>query len=195
MLGKRTIATLEAIAGIDGNQHELNIRVAKVDKSFWYDLGGRAVRISEQGWTIVGSPPNIFRTYTQSKSQIDPERGGDLNDLLALFNLPDPELQLLLKAFIVCAFIPDVPHPLLAIHGAQGSGKTTLFKFLIRLLIRAIEDVPFYDIKEFVQSAAHRWVVPLDNLSTVPEKLSDILCKLSTGSGFSKRGSTPMTTI
>ena len=103
---------------------------------------------------IVESPPNIFRTYTQSKSQIDPERGVscDLNDLLALFNLPDPELQLL-ESHLSYARLYLMCHIHFWLSMLKDSGKTTLFKFLIRLLDPAAnEDVPFYDIQEFVQS-------------------------------------------
>jgi hypothetical protein len=38
--------------------------------------------------------------------------------------------------------------------------------------------------EEFVQFGAHNWVVPLDNISYIPDWLSDALCRFVTGKGF-----------
>src|SRR5215831_19373918 len=43
------------------------------------------------------------------------------------------------------------------------------------------------DINEFIQGLAHNYIVYFDNISIIPEWISDILCRAVTGSGFSKR--------
>jgi len=46
---------------------------------------------------------------------------------------------------------------------------------------------PAENLREFVLQAAHHWFIPIDNLSSLPEWLSDALSRACTGDGFSKR--------
>jgi hypothetical protein len=79
--------------------------------------------------------------------------------------------------------------PVLLVQGEQGSAKTFLLK-----IIRALLDpsslatlAPPDNLREFIQQAAHHRTLYLDNLSYLPDWLSDALCRLCTGEGFSKR--------
>ena len=91
--------------------------------------------------------------------------------------------------FTVAAFIPDFPHPLLVLHGAQGASKTTVLR-LLKMLIdpSVLKTLSAPDgQREFVQMASHHVFFFLDNLSSLPGWLSDSLARASTGDGFSKR--------
>ncbi len=43
------------------------------------------------------------------------------------------------------------------------------------------------DTNEFIQKLAHNYTAYFDNVSHIPDWISDILCRVVTGSGFSKR--------
>jgi hypothetical protein len=86
-------------------------------------------------------------------------------------------------------FFPGIQKAILMLHGEQGSAKTTLQE-LIKTLVdpSSILTLAFpRDINEFIQGLAHNYIVYFDNISNIPEWISDILCRAVTGSGFSKR--------
>lgn len=184
------IQVLEGRALFDGQSHELSARIALKNNAVWYDLGkGSVVFIDKDGWTISETPPIIFRRYNSQTLQVTPLTGGDLKDLLTFVNLKNEEEQLLFLIFTVAAFIPGFPHPILVLYGPQGAGKTTPQ----RLLKSLIDPSPFKvlsapdNVKEFVQLASHHYFFFFDNLSSLPEWLSNSLAKAVTGDGFSKR--------
>ena len=43
------------------------------------------------------------------------------------------------------------------------------------------------DGRDLIIAATNGWVIALDNLSTVPDWLSDAICRLATGGGFATR--------
>ena len=78
---------------------------------------------------------------------------------------------------------------MLAVHGEQGSAKSTVSRIL-RILIDP-NVVPLRsdprDEVDLVIAATNGWIVALDNLSTLRVWLSDGLCRLATGGGLGKR--------
>jgi len=183
---------VESWARFDGDEHTLHNRVARHDGAIWYDLadeGWRAVRITGKAWSVVADPPILFRRYSHQRSQLEPAGGGDLRDLLRFVNLGDPSQGLLLLVYVVCCFVPDIPHPIPVLHGPQGSAKTTLFRMLRRLVDpSAVEVLSFpHSETELVQQLSHHWAPYYDNISTLSSSVSDILCRAVTGEGFSKR--------
>ncbi len=178
----------EAFAIFGNQQHSLEIRTARQGSEFLYDLGTDVVRIASKAWKIESNDRLLFKRYPGMQRQVEPLAGSSLLRILEFINIKDEDDQLLLIVFIVTAFIPDIPHPILAIHGPQGSAKSSLQRFLIQLLDPwATDDVPILNLKEFLQIVSHRWVIPLDNLGELPPLYSDLLCKLVTGAGFTKR--------
>ena len=92
-------------------------------------------------------------------------------------------------AWLVQAARDRGPYPILAIYGEQGSAKSSGAR-----LLRSIIDPnwaplrsPPKEIRDLAIAAANGWVVALDNLSHLPQWLSDALCVLSTGGGFATR--------
>ena len=181
---------LSGEAYFKGELHELHVRVAWHEDSIWYDLGdGSAVRINKNGWEVVKDSPILFYRFSHQKPQVHPQKGGDLSKVLPFFNLRNPEEQLLLEVMIITSFIPNFPHPVSGVHGGQGAAKSTFHKLLKRLIDpSAIETIsPPHNLRELVQTASHHWVIFFDNLSDIPDWLSDTLCRMCTGDGFSKR--------
>jgi hypothetical protein len=84
---------------------------------------------------------------------------------------------------------PVGPYPPLVLNSEHGSGKTTLSKVLRAFIdpneapVRAQPK----DAHDLMIAAENSWVIALDNLSHVTDWLSDAICRLSTGGGFSTR--------
>ena len=183
---------VEAMARFEGEEHRLANRVARADDTIWYDLSDRewrAAKIMPGSWEIVADPPILFRRYSHQRHQPEPERGGDLRDLLQFVNISDESQRLLLLVYVVCCFVPDIPHPIPVLHGPQGSAKTTLFRMLRRLVDpSAIEVLSFpRDATQLVQQLSHHWAPYYDNITALPGWTSDVLCRAVTAEGFSKR--------
>ena len=179
--------TLNANAIFKGDSCELNSRVAHHDGFIWYDLGRSVVRISREGWEIVTNPPNVFKRYSQGKLQVTPQVGGNYWDLHSFFFIA-PEQRLLFACWVLAAFIPGIPHPALVLHGNQGAAKSSTMKALLKLIDPSMnEDAQTDDENQLLLNASHRHVLPLDNLSMVSPRMSDLLCKIITGSGRVRR--------
>lgn len=187
-----SLLVLEGKAGFDGKQYCLSNRIAFFENAIWYDLADRewrAVKITSGGWEIVNDPPILFRRYSHHQAQVAPGTDGDVHDFLQFVNVADKKNQLLLLIYLVSCFIPDFPHPVINIYGSQGSAKSTLSKFLRKLIDpSAIEVSEFSRVPaELIQKFSHHWFVCFDNVSHIPEWVSDLVCKAVTGAGFSKR--------
>ena len=182
---------LEGQARFEGAEHTLHNRVAWHEGAIYYDLCDsrwRSVRIDGDGWRIVERPPILFRRYDHQFAQVEPARGGDIRAVLEFLNVRSCDHPLLL-AWLVSAFVPDIPHPIPDFHGDKGSGKTVGQRVLRRLVDPSkIETLAFpRDKQELVQQLAHHYAPVYDNLTNLHSSLSDMLCRAITGEGFSKR--------
>lgn len=183
---------IEARAYFEGDRHELHNRVTWYDGAIWYDLGNwKAVKITKEEWEIVDEPPILFRRYSHQKPQAIPQNC-DIKDIEKIFdfvNIKNEEHRLLYKASLICSFIPHIPHPIDVLHGDQGAAKTTVSQVKKELVDPSkTKTLTFPGTKaEFVQQISHHWVYPLDNLTGLPDWLSDAVCRAVTGEGFSKR--------
>ncbi|WP_025273424.1 hypothetical protein [Haloglycomyces albus] len=180
----------EGLAGRE-KEEELHLRVAEHEEDMWVDLGdttGQAIRIRDGRWAVADQPPVHFRRTALNSPLPQPERGGDLSELWEWLNVTDADKPLLL-AWLVAAFFPRIPHPVLSITGEQGTGKTTAEKLLVSLLDPSpvpVRTAPS-DKEAWVTAAAGSWVVGLDNLSVIPHWLSDTICRAVTGDGDVRR--------
>ena len=185
------VITLEGMALHEGEKIVMHTRIASLNGDWFYDLGdGRAVKITESGWEVLTEPPIIFYRYSHQRPQVEPIRGGRVEDMFdAMLHPDDQNEKLLLQLWLLAAFMPDMYHPILLVHGEQGSRKTTLFKMLRSLIDPSVLETINVrkDIAEFIQQASHHYFLPIDNLSQIKPDLSDLLCRLVTGEGFSKR--------
>ena len=188
-------ALADALAVLDGmaqesEEAELYLRVAKHDDALWLDLGdqsGRAIRITSRGWSVCDEPPVLFKRTVLNSALPEPV-AGDLNDLWSLLNV-SVEDQPLLAAWLVASLFPDIAHPVLGLLGEQGTAKTTAQK----MLVNAVDPGPVptrkppRDPDSWVTAAAGSWLVGLDNLSKIPDWLSDSICRAVTGDGDVRR--------
>ncbi len=187
------ISVLAAQAKYDGKEIELYNRVAETKSVLWYDLSddsGRAVMITEKGYSVIEQPPILFRPYAHQKAQVLPStpKEADASLLLKYVNLREPEKRLLL-VWIVACFIPDIPHPVLNFFGPQGSSKSVLAEMIKRIVDPSQMETSSLPLTEndLIQHLDHHWLSCFDNLQKLKNEYSDALCRATTGSGHSKR--------
>lgn len=185
------INVIEGQAVFAGEEHAVSVRVAECDGKLYLDLADekwRAVEIDAAGWWIVESCPIRFRRAKAMLSLPIPEAGGDINELRQFVNVMDDDWPLVV-AWLVATLRPTGPYPILNLHGEQGSAKSTTARVLRGLLdanAAPIRSEP-RDPRDLMIAANNGWIIALDNLSHVPVWLSDALCRLATGGGFSTR--------
>lgn len=184
-------STLAARACFNDSHRKVYMRTGKAGGALYLDLGtedGQAVEITAQGWRLVDSPPVYFFRPRGMLPLPLPERGGSLSTLFTFINLPR-DVQPLLLGWLIGSLRPDGPFPLLAVHGEQGSGKSTACRMLRELIdphTAALRSVPRDERGLFI-ATRHTWLLGFDNLSTLAPWLSDALCCLATGSAYTAR--------
>jgi hypothetical protein len=186
------LGVIKAKALFDGEEHEVHVRVAENKNAIYVDLANdewEAVEITAKGWRVVSDPPVRFRRHKGMLKLPHPVKGGKVDTLRRFVNLEDDKDWMLLIAWLVHAFRPTGPYSVLILQGEQGSAKSTLARML-----KAITDPSTAPLRttprsehDLVIAANNSWVVALDNLSGLAPWLSDALCRLSSGGGFSTR--------
>jgi hypothetical protein len=184
------LVVLEGMA-IRTEPEPLYLRVAKHRDCLVLDLGdetGRAIVIGPHGWRVVDEPPVLFRRTSLTGVLPDPCSGGDLGELWQLVNVDQADRPVLTAA-LVHALFADEPHVITALTGEQGTGKTSASKRIVGLIDPSavpVRKAP-KDADTWITAAAGSWCVALDNLSGLPDWLSDSLCRASTGEGDVRR--------
>lgn len=186
---------LGARALFEGPECPVYVRVAGDGTDIYLDLGDplwRAVRISATGWEIAADPPVRFRRPKGLLRLPVPFRGGTVDQLRRFVNVRDDDGDNQWRLFIGClvaAYRPTGPYPILAFNGEHGSAKSTSAKIHRRLIDpnKSVTRAAPRDERDLAIAATNGAVISLDNLSTVPDWLSDTLCRVSTGLGFSTR--------
>ncbi len=186
------LMVLEGKALFNGPEYPVPTRIASHEGKLYLDLVNErweAVEISPDGWRVVSDLPVKFRRARGMLSLPTPTKGGALDDLRPFVNLAADADWHLYIAWLLAAFRPTGPYPILAVHGEQGSAKTTLSRMARRLIdpnSTPLRSEP-REIRDVMIAAKNGWIVGYDNLSRLPDWLSDCLCRLSTGGGFSTR--------
>ncbi len=181
---------------------DLNLRVAKTgngeDSTFYYDLTNQKweiLKITSEGWDIVkdNSIP-IFKRYDNNNSpQVIPskEYGKEAHwdRFLKLFNLETKSDIVLLSVYMVSLFVPDIPKGILVLSGNGGGAKTMTFKMIKNIVDPGSADTFSFpkQVNDLVQILSHHHVNFFDNVSSISNEVSDILCRAVSGASFSKR--------
>jgi hypothetical protein len=175
----------------------------------WLDMAdamNRAYYITKEGWTLETDVPALFKRYSHQKALPEAVRGGDPWKILNYVNLgktpsvkvsenASQALEALAKKYRqkkllflvdnISRLFPDMPHPVSILHGGAGTFKSTM-----QIFTRGIIDpssVPTFgmpkDAATLIQNLEHHYIPIFDNLSTIPEWMSNILCRAVTGEG------------
>lgn len=171
---------------------KIYLRVARPDdQTIVIDQGtadGRCIVVDQDGWRAASKSPVLFRRTRLSAPIPDPCRPGSLDAFRKLINVDDDDWQVIV-GFLVASFFEDIPHPVLGLFGLQGTAKSNATRMLINLVSPSPAPTRSSprDLKTWVTGANAAWITGLDNLSAIPEWLSDALCRASTGEGMVDR--------
>lgn len=188
------LAALEARARFQGPEHPVYLRLALHEGRVYCDLSRpdrQVVEITPSGWRVIHSdecPVRFRRTPHQLPLPL-PEHGGNLEDFLKLLPLREDRDRVILLGWLIGTLNPHGGYPVLVLMGSKGAGKSFAAKLLKNLVDPAkapLRSEP-RDETDLMVAASAGHVLALDNLSGVSAKLSDSLCRLSTGAGLSKR--------
>lgn len=184
----------QALFGIGSVERPAPVRLAEHEGAIYVDLCSptwEQVAITPGGWRAIpaAASPVAFRRTRGLLALPMPVAGGSLDALRRYLNAKDEDAWRLIAAWLVQAMRPSGPYPVLVLSGQQGTAKTTTGRIL-----RALVDPhrvplrrPPREERELAIAAGNAWVVALDNLSRLPDWLSDGLCCLATGGGFGAR--------
>ena len=161
------------------------------EANFYLDLGdhaGNAVKISANGWAVIQEPNIHFKRPRGQLALPIPSHEGSIELLREFVNVTESDFHLLI-AWMAFAWRPVGPYPVLVVHGNRGTAKTTLVN-VIRELIDP-QTAPHLaeprSTEALMVTALNGWLLAYDNLSGLPNWLSDSLCRLATGGGFATR--------
>jgi hypothetical protein len=192
------LGIIEARAHYDAPERSVSTRIAGLESRIYIDCCNntwQAVEVDEDGWRILDEPPVRFRRANGMLPLPIPARGGDIKALRRYLNLNDSQQGMAESKFVLAVSVllsylrPRGPYPVLVLAGEQGACKST-FAAVIRALIdpnaSALRALPREDRDLFI-AAINGWLLAFDNVSTLPDWISDTLCRLSTGGGFATR--------
>lgn len=191
--GTDAVNVLSDLAVHDGPERKVYVRIAQgADAAVYLDLGDptwRAVEITARGWRIVPEPPVRFRRPRALRALPVPKRGGDFDELRRALSIEDGRDWILLISWLAGALHPFGPYPILLLTGEQGTAKSTTGRVLRSLVDPSEAPLrsPPRDDQALIVAAKNGQVIGLDNISRIPEWLSDALCRIATGGGYSAR--------
>ncbi|HEX3809509.1 MAG TPA: hypothetical protein VHW02_07380 [Rhizomicrobium sp.] len=169
------------------------VRFAAADNSVYIDLGDdtrQVVSIDAYGWRILEAsecPVRFFRPKGM-RALPKPQLGGEISQLKHYMNVDDSSFKLIL-GWLVGALSPQPPYAILCINSGEGCGKSTITKLLRSLLDPNVAGIRMLQQSErdIMIAAQNSWVLAWDNVSSLRPNISDALCQISTGAGFSVR--------
>ncbi|MGE3975102.1 MAG: hypothetical protein AB7F59_11315, partial [Bdellovibrionales bacterium] len=190
------LQTLEARAMFEGKQHRVYIRVAHHQDKIYLDLTNdswQVVEVTSSGWKIINKSPVKFRRAKGMEPlphPIDvrsPEKA--INLLRPFVNVESDCDFKLLVGWLLSILGTAGPYLVLVLYGEQGTAKSTTVKVLRSLADPNASPLrrPPKNTDDLMVMAKWNHIVAIDNMSSLPDWLSDDLCVLSTGGGLSKR--------
>jgi hypothetical protein len=196
LAGSKTLAdaalALDAAASEAHDVRQVYLRFARVSDTIYLDLAndqGEVVVVTRDGWKVTTECPVPFIRPANLAALPRPERGGDLADLRRFINVTDADFPLL-RGFLLDCRKGVGPYTVLLINGEQGSAKSTGSKYL-RSLLDPVHKAPARRLQrdeyELAIAAQMNALLVFDNVSSLPQWLSDAIASLATGSGFAVR--------
>jgi len=188
----QAIGILASKTHLRGRTEKSFVRVAGAGNEIYIDMSnkdGEAIKIDPAGWDIIKTPPVKFIQLDGQDAMPAPVRGGSVDLLKKVLNLQSEEDLVIVVAFMLKAFSPTGPYPILCINGEQGTAKSCLSRYIKMLCDptfatnRACVATP----QDLYIAASNAWILDYDNLSELSKKVQDAACQLSTGGSHGTR--------
>ncbi|WP_052769952.1 hypothetical protein [Paenibacillus sp. IHB B 3415] len=189
---RQTLQLLEAQAHMRNQVHPLFFRVAEAEGVIYYDLADsqwQHVQITQQGYQITREHPLLFQRTALTKTQVMPQNGGKLSNILNHLRIKNDLDGLLFMIYLVTCFIPNISHPALILSGEKGAAKTTTARMIRSIVDPSHQDIAFMPkgTTNLALSLSRQFMLSLDNMDTLRPETSDLLCMAVTGGSISKR--------
>jgi hypothetical protein len=171
---------------------DLALRVAEHDGGLVLDMGdvtGRVILITAAGWEILDRSPVLFRRTKVTLPLPEPARGSTLDTTLRpLLNIGDEDWPLL-QAVLVHVLWPNMSHVIPRLIGGDGVAKTWTTRMLRSLIDPCAVPTKSSprDEKDWIVAINAALIAAIDNVSDIPDWLSDAMCRASTGEGLLRR--------
>lgn len=168
-----------------------HLRIAAHRGSVYLDLGredGKAVELRPGHWQVVDRPPVLFTRTTLTGELPLPAEEGRMEAARDLINLKSADDWALFIACRIASLFPGITHPIEILSGPPGSAKTAATRITTNWIDAspAMQPVP-RDGRTWAALAGGRYVLALDNVSSVARWWSDALCKAASGDGWVDR--------
>lgn len=155
--------------------------------SWWRPNSGPAIQISAQGLSLSEDPPGIFLQTPDDGRHVDTSvdldgAGRDLEELLSPWELADNQIAVI-TGWLVCA-MGGLQTPILFMSSPAGTGKTTLARWLLRVIEPMEPELrpkQLADERQFTLTLMKYPVALIDNVSRVESSTEDTLSQLVTG--------------
>jgi hypothetical protein len=189
------VKTLAAKAHFDGDRRNVYQRTAPLDGKVYVDMGDlswRAIEVDADEFRVIEDPPVHFRRSPgmlplPTPSRIVPKEG--IKRLGEVLRLRDSRDFIVITAWLLAALAGRSPFAIIIFLGEPGSTKTSA-AYAVRSIIdpnaSPLRARP-RDAHDVFVAATHSAIVGYNNLSTMPDWLSDTICVVSEGSGDSRR--------
>jgi len=183
----------EGFATLSDKQHSVETRIGEHKGNFYYDLnisGGKSiVEISKAGWRLIQVSPVYFRTSQNMLPQVVPSAKGNVKLLLKHVRFKSKADKLLYLVYVISCFVYGIPHPILILSGEKGAAKSTSTRMTRSIVDPASNDILFMQtaVRELAITLQNNYMPAFDNLTSISEKISDLLCVAATGGGYSTR--------
>jgi hypothetical protein len=174
----------QADAVVSGPRRQILLNLANPECEF--------VEISSTGWRTTAGAGALLQTSRSTLSlpaPAAPSAPGALETLRSCLNLASRADWLRCLAWLLAALRPEGPFPILILQGPPGSGKTFAARALRSIIdpsTSPLTPIPS-SVRDLLSLARHNWILAFDHLSALSPRLSDALCRLSTGLGATLR--------
>lgn len=173
-------------------KRDVYVRFGWHDHKVYLDLANEKWQVAEidsEGWRILDKSPIAFRRDKAMKPLPVPVTGGSLADLFTCVNAQSAADRIGYISWLLSAFHPTGTLPILSVTGSHGSGKSATIKKLKSLTDDssvALCSKP-RDERDIAIAMKNSAVVAYDNLSGLPEWISDAFCRVCDKAGFRTR--------
>ena len=189
------VSTLQAHARYDGTERKVFVRTAACGDKTYIDLCDnrwRAIEVDPSGWRVVNEPSVHFRRSPGMLALPEPEHRDPkdgLAKLRTLLRICDHDEFVIVVSCLLAALRGRGPFPVLSFTGEPGATKTTTVKALRSLIDPNSSPVrsPPRTVQDLYVAANAGYVLCFNNLSNLPDWLSDAFCVVTEGSGHSQR--------
>ena len=191
------VATVKAVTYADGKRIPVYKRIGYTEiegriVTLYYDLGnGKVVEIASRGWRVISASeaPVKFRFTSEMAAQIEPVKGGSIEELWKFIPITNPIDRILLTGWHLGAYRPKPAWWILEMTGPQGAGKTTVMRVEGKLIDPSRSESPRKpkDVRDAGVACNSNYLARFSNLSYINPEMADLFCGQSTATSVTER--------